>query len=31
MTLLSTPPIFSTWPKTKSTSRAKGKTASIRL
>ncbi len=27
----STPPTFSTWPKTKSTSRAKGKTASIRL
>ena len=30
-TLLSTPPIFSTWPKMKSTSRANGKTASIRL
>ncbi len=30
-TLVSTPPIFSTWPKTKRTSRAKGKTASIRL
>ena len=27
----STPPIRSTWPKTKRTSRAKGKTASIRL
>ena len=30
-TLVSTPLIFSTWPKTKRTSRAKGKTASIRL
>ena len=30
-TLVSTPPIFSTWPKTKRTSSAKGKTASIRL
>ena len=30
-TLASTPSIFSTWPPTKRTSRAKGKTASIRL
>ncbi len=30
-TLVSTPLIFNTWPKTKSTKSAKGKTASIRL